>query len=405
MPDEINDAVSIDRRSGSESHLRCMPSESMLHLECEELMELSVSTITPSRCPRNEIPPDVAEIMIISRGHGLGHAMPDMAIATALLSLASNLTLRFVSYASGAEAYRVHGHQVLDLHRPDNPPFMDMIVIYTRLLSQTRPLLVVAHEEMPVLPAAKAFKIPCLFITDYFEDPSHLSTWVLRYAEEIIFTAQQGLYTEPPYLRGKVRYVGRAVREFEYTAIDRCRARAELAIPQDATVALCQPGAWAESQMPFADLLATAWNSLEPLPRLLIWLAGGDYESLTARFKERADIRILKEDWKIDRLMVASDVLITKANRMTVYEAAAIGLPSISISSFVNWPDDVAVARVSSNTPVLRDTMTPDALAKLIVERKNSRPLPARELSGGVAGAAARIAYHIERLRASSDMG
>jgi UDP-N-acetylglucosamine:LPS N-acetylglucosamine transferase len=337
--------------------------------------------------------------MIISRGHGRGHAMPDMAIGAKLAALVPNLCLRFVSYAAGADAYRACGYEVLDLHLPDRPSFLDVLIAFTRLLAKTKPDLVIAHEEMTVLPAAEAFNIPCFFITDFFMDPNNLSMQALRYASEVIFTAQSGLYTEPPYLRGKVHYVGRAVRAFEFTVADRERARREVNIPLDATVVLCQPGAWLESQVPLVDLLRDAWDLLPRFSKRLIWLGGRDYQLLTAAFRGRPDIIVLKEDWKIDRLMAASDVLITKANRMTVYEAAAIGLPSISISSLVNWPDDVAVANVESNTPALRDSLTAEKLSTLIAKKADTEPPAATELSGGIAGAVARIAHHIDGVR------
>ena len=151
--------------------------------------------------------------------------------------------------------------------------------------------------------------------------------------------------------------------------------------------------------MPLADLLSSAWNLVASSPKRLIWLGGRDYEALTERFRKEDSVIVLKEDWKIDRLMAASDVLITKANRMTVYEAAAMGLPSISISNFVNWPDDVAVANVDSNTPISRDSVTAEVLAELIVRKARSKTRPAVECAGGIMGTATRIVYHINRVR------
>jgi UDP-N-acetylglucosamine:LPS N-acetylglucosamine transferase len=338
--------------------------------------------------------------MIVSRGHGKGHAMPDMAIAKRLLALDPHLRFRFVSYASGAEAYRACGYEVLDMQLPDNPPLWDMVIAMTRLIAKTTPALVVSHKEIAVVPAAKICDIPCLFITDFFMDPGNPLMLALQQAKEVIFTAQAGIFTEPPYLRTKVYYVGRAVREFTYSPADRDRARRELALPSDATVVLCQPGAWSESQVPVADLLAATWDLLPCVPKRLIWLAGRDYQLLTTRFLDQPDILMLKEDWNLDRLMVASDVLITKANRMTVYEAAAIGLPSISISNLLNWPDDVAVSCVPSNSPLSRDSTTAEVLSRIIAQKLTEKHPAASDLSAGVAGAAARIARNIESLRA-----
>lgn len=340
------------------------------------------------------------ETMIVTRGHGRGHAIPDIAISTKLRALVPDLRLKFVSYSTGAQTFRACGYDVVDLGLPENPPIWDAVIAATRLLTNAKVNLVVAHEEIAVLPIAHSLKIPCLFITDFFLDPHTVPMEALKYADEIIFTAPSGLFTEPPSLAGKVHYVGRAVREFGYGIDDRERARRELDIRADATVVLCQPGAWLESQVPLAELLKSAWNLLPP-PKHLRWLAGQDFDRLLALFEGAKDVEIVKEDWRIDRLMSASNVLITKANRMSVYEAAAMGLPSISISNSANWPDDVAVAKVESNTPLWLGSVTADSLAKIIAEKAGTSPPAATELSGGAAKAAARIAHHIGLLRAA----
>jgi UDP-N-acetylglucosamine:LPS N-acetylglucosamine transferase len=150
--------------------------------------------------------------------------------------------------------------------------------------------------------------------------------------------------------------------------------------------------------VPITEVLSAAWDILPAFPKRLIWLAGRDYQRLAVRFRNDPSVRILKEDWQIDRLLVASDVLISKANRMTVYEAASLGLPSISISNLANWPDDVAVANVESDTALRADSITPQELAELMIAKKNSKPAPAVQASNGIAGAAARISIHIDRL-------
>ena len=342
---------------------------------------------------------DLSNIMFISRGHGRGHAVPDMAIAARLTELMPNLRIRFVSYAAGAEAYRACGYDVTDLRLPDMPPLWDQVIALTKLLSTTTPAVIVAHEEMAAVPLASAMNIPCMFITDFFIDPSNLMMHALKYAHEIVFTSERGVYTEPPYLADKVHYVGRTVRKFQYGIADRERARHELDIPADALVVLCQPGAWGESRVPLWDLLSAAWDRVPASSKRLIWLAGRDYHQLLGVSRGRTDVIVLKEDWNIDRLMAASNVLISKANRVTVYEAAAIGLPSISISNSANWPDDVAVAKVDSNSVVWRDSVTPQELADLILKKSNTAPVPATEISSGVDGSASRIKHMIESLR------
>jgi UDP-N-acetylglucosamine:LPS N-acetylglucosamine transferase len=335
------------------------------------------------------------KIMIISRGHGFGHAMPDMAMGKLLKMKMPALELIYVSYASGAEAYRANGYDVLDLEAPEFPPLLDMIVLLSRVFDKYRPDLVLAHEEFAAVPAASSFDIPALFITDYFLDPTSMLMRALQYAEEILFIGEPGLFTEPPHLRNKISYVGRAVRECNYTRDDRAKIRQEMGIAEPTFTVLCQPGAWTESEVMLSDLVNRAWNAVQDSSKVLIWIAGRDFECLSERFKDRSDFIILKQDWNLGRLMAASDVLITKANRMTVYEAASLGLPSISLSNLVNWPDDVAIAKVASNTALQIDATVPEDLAKVMITKANENPTPATKISGGISRTVEKVLEHI----------
>lgn len=348
--------------------------------------------------------PDTFGIVFFSRGRGRGHAVPDMAIERDLKRMHEDVDIRFVSYSGGAHALRSCGYSVIDLQMPDEPPLLDAIVVQTRVIGHLRPKLVIAHEEVAALVAAHVFELPCLFITDFFQDPNLSFVRAMEYASEIIFTAEPGIYTEPPFMHPAIHYVGPAVRQFDYGRADRERARCELGIPADTAVVLCQPGNWPEAQAPMAQMLMGAWDALPYPSKRLIWLAGRDYDALRSRFDGRPDITVIKEDWQIDRLFAASDLAITKANRLTVYEAASLGLPSISISNGVNWPDDVAVARVRSNTALHVRALTPDGLARLMVEKIAGGWVPEAALPkwDGVAGAAERIAAQIERIRGSA---
>jgi len=158
---------------------------------------------------------------------------------------------------------------------------------------------------------------------------------------------------------------------------------------------LVQPGAWTETRVPFADLMMSAWRKLNRGSKRLLWLGGRDFDALSAQFAGEPDLLLLRDDWQIDRLMAASDVLITKANRLTVYEAAALGLPSISVSTSANWPDDMAVARVDSNEALKLDLLTAETFAAAIERAAATNPVPATAVSGGVARAAERIARYV----------
>jgi UDP-N-acetylglucosamine:LPS N-acetylglucosamine transferase len=135
----------------------------------------------------------------------------------------------------------------------------------------------------------------------------------------------------------------------------------------------------------------------------LVWLAGNDYENLASRCSERPDITILRVDWRIDRLFAACDLVITKANRTTVFEAASLGIPSISLSTGANWPDEVAISGIRSNVMLNARFITPENLAKHISEgvRSGRRPTNSLPQWSGIEAAAERISRAIEDIRAA----
>lgn len=348
--------------------------------------------------------PGAFGVAFFSRGRGRGHAVPDMAMARELMQSVPGLDIRFVSYSSGAEAFRSCGYDVVDLHLPDEPPMLTAIVQESRVIRGLAPQLVISHEELPALPAAQIFEIPCLFVTDFFQDPNPFLMGAMKCAREIIFIGERGVFTEPPFMGDAIRYVGPAIRRFDYGRPDRDRARQELDLPPDAAVVLCQPGGYEEARVPIADVLAAAWEALDIPSKRMIWLAWKDHDALRARFAGRPDIVVLKEDWAIDRLMVASDLVITKGSRTSVFEAASLGIPSISISAGVNWPDDVAMEHVRSNSAFRAGGLDAARLARLMAEKIAGGRTPEDQLPrwDGMSGAVRAIAGHVERIRMGS---
>ncbi len=338
---------------------------------------------------------DELRIMFISRGCGWGHAVPDIVIISTLLGLRPNFRVEPVSYSDGAMAYREYGLAVTDLLVQRHCSILDMIIACTRIIDKHRPHLIVAHEEYPAVVAAKAFGVPCLFLTDFFMDPSSIAMQSLQYASEVIYLGDKGLFTEPPSLRGRVHYVGRVVRPSRPIRPSRSLVRKKLGIPRSATVVLSQPGSWSEAQHPIADILASAWLSI-PSPRHLVLIAGADYNKISRLFSKQPDVSVKSHTNNLFDYMLASDVLITKGSRQTVYEAASMGLPSISVSAGLNWPDDVVMCNTPSNLPLSTDGLTPEALADAIVQQAKRRSKVASSVSGGALGAARRIELYCD---------
>ena len=290
------------------------------------------------------------KVLFFCRGRGRGHAVPSMAIAAELQRLLPLAQLTFVSYGMGAKALAEGGHDVVELDVSSDGPFLSSLMACSRLIASERPDVVVSHEEFPAAPAARAFGCPNCFIVDFFlpEDAPWMDA--LRYADEILFTEHRGIFAEPSFLRGKVRYLAPVVRIPAVTRGDQKAMRQLMGVSGAPHVISVIPGAWAtEQRAPIFDLVTAAFGLLPGSSNRLVWIAGDDHDALVGRGKDLPGLTILRSHSPIEQLMVASDLVITKANRGTIVELAHLGIPSLSLSYRLNPIDEIIVPRIRTN--------------------------------------------------------
>lgn len=271
--------------------------------------------------------------------------MLDLEIAAALQGEIPQLETRFVSYAEGARAIADAGRPIIDLGLPAQNSYVETSVLTGRLIGWLQPDLVIAHEEFAVMPAAKIFDKPTLFLTDWFTSAEKLTMAALRLADQILFLDEAGIYEEPPLLAGRVTYCGPYFREFQHTRRDRWKVREEFHLPPHATLLGVFPGSWKEAITPLADLLEAALPLLEARDVYVLWIAGDDAEMLRSRFAMKPRFLVREYEEKIDAWMVACDGAITKSNRKSAMELLRLGVPGMAISWGFNPIDDAWVKR------------------------------------------------------------
>ena len=352
---------------------------------------------------RRKFLPDCKRVLFFSRGRGRGHAIPDIAIKEKLCLTHTDTDVLFVSYGTGANTFAELGHPVIDLELPEENPFLETLVRASSLIGELHPQLVVSHEEFAVLPAAKSLSLPTVFITDWFVRSEHLIMNTLEYADEIIFLEQRGIFEEPPFVKDRIHYVGPIVRPMNYSKSDRTRAREELNLPHAATILSVIPGGWAtEKRAPIFDLLVPAFDALNIPDKLLIWNANEDYEILADRLKDHLKVIVQREYRPVERLMVASDLVITKANRGTIMDLCTLSIPSISISWGLNPIDELVVPRIRTNTAFNARAVDADFLAECITNILESvgdhRILSSGRPEMGGAAAAHQLANSIDKI-------
>lgn len=284
------------------------------------------------------------DVLFFSRGRGRGHVIPDIALTKALSKLAPDINVRFVSYGTGAATLKEAQYPVIDLGLPDANPLFKTLVEVMRTVMSIKSVAVVSHEELVPLAAAKADNRPTVLITDFFFPSGNFLNEALEFADHILFLQRPGLFPEPEVAKGKVEYLGPLVRSLAYSRADKLRARSELQIGAEAVVLSVMPGAWAnEKRAPLADALVPVFDELPMRKKYMFWIAGADVVELTSRYGTREDLILFGSYWPLERLMVASDVIITKCNRVTVIEAASLGVPTLSIAYGHNPVDELIV--------------------------------------------------------------
>jgi hypothetical protein len=320
--------------------------------------------------------PSEAGVLFFSRGRGRIHAETDIVIARELMRLQPDTSIRFVSYAAGVDVFTESGFSVIDLDLPERNDPVETLVLAARVIGYMRPKLVVSHEEFVALPAAKIPGIPAVLITDWFAEETDFNMSLLSYADEILFLDRQGVYDEPAQAEGRVRYAMPILREFSYGPMERLRARTELGLPAESVVVsvIVPPGRRNERVAPVFDAVLDAFQSLPFNNKRLIWLAGEDAEALRIATAGLADVAIRADDEPFDRVMVASDLAITKGNRNIVMELAVLGVPSISVTHHLNPIDDFRTSKIDTNTTVSVEDLNPTALRNLIQEKLAGQP-------------------------------
>lgn len=331
--------------------------------------------------------PSKLKILFFSRGRGRGHAIPDIEIIRALERIEPDAEVRIVSYGAGAATFDEFGFPLIDLGLPETSPIAEMSVLAGKLIGGLRPHLVVSHEEFAAAPAAKIFDVPVTFIIDFFDDPELYSMNTLKFADEILFTGFDRVFTAPEELESRIRYVGPVLRQFTYSRADRKRARQELGIDESAFVLSMFPGSWPESRAASLDLVLEAFDKIEYENKMILWLAGNDVALVQDGIGER-NARVIDRDWNMDRLMVASDVALTKMNRMTVYELQHLSIPTVSLSWSLNRIDDQAV-RAFDGVLCLEAAKTTSAELAEAIEEVSKQQGSGRTMPGASAEACA----------------
>lgn len=294
--------------------------------------------------------------------------MPDIAIIQQFRRLRPEIDIRVVSYGSGAEAFRMLGEPVLDVGADDSSSAIDLIVPLGRALVASHEDLIISHEEPIILPLAHLTRQNTVFLTHWFTGPSDPFIDALSYADHVIFMEKEGIFPEPQKIRGKVRYVGPVLRDLQVSQDDRPRIRADLGLKPEDHVILVAPGHFSTADAAACSrMIVHAFRRSQLPSKKLVWILNGIERALVDDLiEEKDEISVYEPMQHIERLMIACDVAITKGTYNTTMELFALGIPTISLSSGLNFVDDFFARRIASNIFLWMAEVTEESLANTI---------------------------------------
>jgi UDP:flavonoid glycosyltransferase YjiC (YdhE family) len=338
--------------------------------------------------------PPVIRVLFFSRGRGRGHAVPDLAIVEELAVRAPQVDVTFASYGRGLGVLRAARPDTIDLGLPEQNALFASLLVCAQAIDEFKPDVVVAHEEFAAHPAAALLGVPSIYLSAWFPEPGTPGSEACSYAAAAIIIGPPGLFLPPTGYAGRISYPGPVIRRLRYRAADRTRARQELALPEDATILFATSGNWNEAEAPIAGLLLPAFASLRDRQAMLIWQSNDDTTALRAMTAGLPGVRIVEYVEDMDQMMAASDLVVTKGTHATTLEAAAIGVPSVSLTHFKNVVDNILVRNIASNTELSATRLTGpilgDYLAGILDGAQAMRPAKTDELGAVRAAEALR---------------
>lgn len=323
------------------------------------------------------------KILYFSRGRGFSHGMYDSLIIKELWKINRNLSILVASYDKGYKYLIGNGFKPFNLGlRQDEELTLKSGLRIWSLIRKFKPDLVVCDEVFIALHITKGLKIPSVLIMHWFFESftnKHPIIPAVKKANHVIFVDTPEFHTIPPHFDVHLTFVGPIIRDFDYTLKDKTRARRELGINIKDKVILVTPGGRHRDGNKLLRLSVEAFKELKGNNLRMILLAGELYEEYREKFADDKRIIVKDFDWKMDRLMVASDLVICKGTFMTTWELAYLGIPSVSIPEIKNI-DQVHVNRMAEHNLTfkidpqrLNKTVLLDSVKKILSSNKKEK--------------------------------
>lgn len=262
----------------------------------------------------------MARNLFLSRGRGWGHCIRDIEIASRISKKEHN-NLVFASYGAGCQAFRAKKVECYELDCDDNGNVGNLLNQYIRVISDVKPEKMIVDEEYLVLPIAKGLHIPCCYITNYLsEDPVEQSC--IDYSEMVLFAEYddmiQGTSHQVPIIP-----IGPVYQELEVDEIkpDSSGKNTVLVLVGGSTENKCRIANY--------DLVKRILEA--KIPGITYRVVGEEIAAWIKRASSDISIEWCQRDGDIHKLISGCCAAIVRGGINTMWEMAALGIPSLSI--------------------------------------------------------------------------
>lgn len=351
------------------------------------------------------------KILFFVRGLGLGHATRDFAIARQISEMDSGVELKFVSCAAGARFLGGNSYPLIDTRLPAMGKDGERVAKYVALINSEKPDIIVTDEELPVIPLAAGFNIPCALITNWFQAGNPEIVDIFSHATFIIVPDYKEGFHMELIARERILWAGPIwTKETGPNLNGRDEARKHLELDESVKLIALMCGQGDMMDISFIEKSIAVFDMLD-FPKRMIVFAGQLQKLFSYVEQESGLVTVMGHVWDLERYLQASDLVITRGGHTSLWELAMMGIPSISIPRpKLISPLNEAYAmnmRARGTTVVLKEEEFTEELLKEKIEliltneriwRKISRAGRAYSISNGASVAAEAILARIANL-------
>lgn len=287
-------------------------------------------------------------LLILSRGHGFGHAAKDLQVVRSLHNIQPNLSVRIASSGLGLQFYGMHSVPCVDLKIADDDDDSREAerqvyrMLYHLAKEGEAPSLVVSDEVFSSPHACRILGIHNILMSDWlFSDvglPEKDS--IFKVADYSLILDFAEAHSRTFVDQTKMRFVGPLARQFQ---VGRREARKRLGIHNDQTVVVITFGSLQTHKVDdIRAMLSLSFEALEEIQRsarqLTIKILGGDD---LAPFGLKFDYQSLDIDWlgfSADPafLFRAADVVIAYATFTTMSDLVRNDISTVAFTGTSN---------------------------------------------------------------------